>query len=347
MRYLPLDMANEGMRLGKTVYREDDGKVLLSQGTRLKHYYIQRLRLMEYTHIYVMDPGDTEEDLKFLEPVREETRVQARIVVRDAIRSARQNRPIQMDNIHRVVDEIIDQVLYNNDVVYNIVDLKSHDNYTYAHSVNVCILSVLTGKTLGMNLFDLRDLAVGAILHDLGKVYIDPDVLNKPSELTEDEYAIVKEHPRYGFDALRNKVNLSLLSAHVAFQHHEREDGSGYPRGLHSSEIHRFAKVVAVADSYDAMTTARVYKEAMMNHLAIEELVNHTDKYHSGVVNSFCKAVAIYPIGSVLRLNTRENVVVVNVTKNEFRVKVLDGINAGSYYDLYHMDEIWVHHRIS
>lgn len=347
MRYLPLDMVDEDMRLGKTIYREDDGKVLLSQGTRLKYYYIQRLRLMDYTHIYVMDPSDTEEDMKFLEPVREETRVQARIIVRDAIRSARQNRPIQMDSIHQVVDEIIDQVLYNKDVVYNIVDLKSYDNYTYAHSVNVCILSVLTGRTLGMNLFDLRDLAVGAILHDLGKVYIEPNVLNKPGKLTPEEFVMMKEHTRYGFDALRNKVNLSLLSAHVAFQHHEREDGSGYPRGLHAPEIHRFAKVVAVADSYDAMTTARVYKEAMMNHVAIEELLNHSDKYHSGVVNSFCKVVAVYPIGSVLRLNTRENVVVINVTKKEFRVKVLDGINSGTYYDLYNMDNIWVHYRIS
>lgn len=348
MRYLPLEFVNENMRLAKTIYREDDGKVMLSRGTRLKYSYLQRLRLLNYSHIYIMEPGDTEEDIKFLEPVREETRVQARITVREAIRSARQNRPVQMDNIHKVVNEIMDQVLYNNDVVYNMVDLKSHDDYTYAHSVNVCILSVLTGKTLGMNQADLKDLAIGAILHDLGKVFIEQELINKPGRLSPEEYAIVKEHARFGFDALRSKVNLSLLSAHVAYQHHEREDGTGYPRGLHSAEIHRFAKVVAVADSYDAMTTARVYKEAMMNHEAIEELVNQSSvKYHSGVINGFCKAVAVYPIGSLLRLNTRESVVVINVTKTEFRVKIIDGSNAGEYYDLYHMDDIWVHHRIS
>ena len=348
MRYLPMDNVTEGMRLGKTVYREEDGQVLLTQGTRLKHSYIERLKMLNYDYIYILEPGDNEEDLKIMEPVREETRVQARIVVREAIRSAHQNKPVQMENIRHIVDDIIDQVLYNNDVIYNVVDLKTHDNYTYAHSVNVCILSVLTGKTIGMNRFDLRDMAIGALLHDIGKVFIDNDILNKPGKLSPEEFAVVKEHSRYGFDALRSKVSISLVSAHVAFQHHEREDGSGYPRGIHSTEIHRFAKIVAVADSYDAMTTQRVYKSAMMNHIAIENLVNEAPvKYHPSVINSFCKAVAIYPIGSILRLNTRENVVVINVTQNELRVKVLDGANKGQYYDLYNEDELWVHHRIS
>lgn len=348
MRYIPLENVEEGMRLGKTIFREDDAKVLLAQGASLKYSYIERLRAMNYTHLYILEPGDTEEDLKFMEPVREETRVQARIIVREAIRSAHQNKPIQMETIRKVVDDIIDQILYNSDVVYNVVDLKSHDNYTYAHSVNVCILSVLTGKTIGMNRFDLRDLAIGALLHDIGKIFIDNEVLNKPGQLSSDEMAMVREHSRYGFDALRSKVNISLVSAHVAFQHHEREDGSGYPRSLKSTEIHRFAKIVAVADSYDAMTTERVYKRAMMNHIAIERLVDEAPvKYHPSVINNFCKAVAIYPIGSVLRLNTRENVVVINVTKNELRVKVLDGTNKGEYYDLYAEDNLWVHYRIS
>lgn len=348
MRYLPLEYVTEGMRLGKTIYREDDAKVMLAQGARLKHSYIERLRAMNYSHIYILEPGDNEEDLKFMEPVREETRVQARVIVREAIRSAHQNKPVQMESIKKIVDDIIDQILYNNDVIYNVVDLKSYDNYTYAHSVNVCILSVLTGKTVGMNRFDLRELAIGALLHDIGKVFIDSDVLNKPGQLTPEELAVVREHSRYGFDALRSKVNISLVSAHVAFQHHEREDGSGYPRSLRSTDIHRFAKIVAVADSYDAMTTERVYKRALMNHIAIERLVDEAPaKYHPSVINSFCKAVAIYPIGSVLKLNNRENVVVVNVTQNELRVKVLDGTNKGEYYDLYSEENLWVHYRIS
>lgn len=348
MRYLPLEFVTEGMRLGKTIYRDDDGKVLLVCGLRLKSAYIARLRALNYTHIYIMEAGDSEEDLKFIEPIKEETRVQARIAVKEAIRSARQNNPIQMGTIRRIVDDIVDQILSDNNVVYNVVDLKTHDNYTYAHSVNVCILSVLTGKTIGLNRYDLRELAVGAILHDVGKVFINSEILNKPSSLSQEESAIIREHARYGFDALRSKVSISLISAHVAYQHHEREDGTGYPRGLSAPDIHRFAKIVAVADSYDAMTTERVYRSALMNHVAIERLVNEAPaKYSPSVVNHFCKAVAIYPIGSVLRLNTRESVVVINVTKTELSVKVLDGVNKGEYYDLYNEPDLWVHHRIS
>lgn len=348
MRYLPIEHVTEGMRLGKTIYREEDGKVLLSCGLRLKSSYIDRLRALNYTHLYIMEADDTEEDLKFVEPIKEETRVHARIVIKEAISAARQNNPIQMGTIQRVVDDIVDQILSNNDVVYNVVDLKTHDNYTYAHSVNVCILAVLTGKTIGLNRYDLRDLAIGAILHDVGKVFIDSEILNKPGELSPEEFSIIREHARYGFDALRSKVNISVVSAHVAYQHHEREDGTGYPRGLSSPENHRFAKIVAVADSYDAMTTERVYRGALMNHEAIERLANEAPvKYSPAVINSFCKAVAIYPVGSVLRLNTRESVVVVNVTQKELRVKVLDGANKGAYYDLYNEPDLWVKSRIS
>ena len=141
------------------------------------------------------------------------------------------------------------------------MEIKAHDDYTFSHSVNICIISTIMGKFLGLPYTRLKKLAVGALLHDLGKIYIEKRSSPKTATSHRKKPGAYTQHPRLGFDRLRIYPDLSILSAHVAYQHHEREDGSGYPRGLCSEEIHPFAKIVAVADSYDAMVSKRPYRK--------------------------------------------------------------------------------------
>src|SRR5690606_4174996 len=153
----------------------------------------------------------------------------------------------------------------------------------------------------------VKDLATCALLHDLGMVCVDPQILTKPRELTTEEMTAVREHTNYGFQLLRSEPNLSILVAHAAYQHHERMDGSGYPKGLVGDEIHLYGRIVAVADSYETMTSGRVYRKAIWSHEAIRQLKESApEKYDPEVVEAMARSVASYPVGSVVVLNTHE-----------------------------------------
>ena len=168
--------------------------------------------------------------------------------------------------------EIVDCILADDEMATYLVKITDHDLYTYTHSVNVGILSLLLAKKhLGAsNTHDLRELGVGFFLHDLGKTCIDPAILNKRGRLTEKEMWEVRKHPQYGFDMLREADHVSAESKIITLQHHEREDGSGYPNGLRGDEIHLYARICSLADVYDALTCDRPYRQKLSPFLALK-----------------------------------------------------------------------------
>ena len=168
--------------------------------------------------------------------------------------------------------EIVDCILADDEMATYLVKITDHDLYTYTHSVNVGILSLLLAKKhLGAsNTHDLRELGVGFFLHDLGKTRIDPAILNKRGRLTEKEMLEVRKHPQYGFDMLREADHVSAESKIITLQHHEREDGSGYPNGLRGDEIHLYARICSLADVYDALTCDRPYRQKLSPFLALK-----------------------------------------------------------------------------
>lgn len=153
-------------------------------------------------------------------------------------------------------------------------ELKSKDEYTYRHTVCVGIIATLIGKWLKLSQSELFDLSLGATLHDIGKARIPADILNKPGRLTQDEYREMKRHTVYGYNLLRNIPDLNEKVAIIALQHHEREDGGGYPFSLRSGKIDRLAKIVAIADVYHAMSSSRVYHQAEPFHIVISQMQN-------------------------------------------------------------------------
>jgi HD-GYP domain-containing protein (c-di-GMP phosphodiesterase class II) len=152
------------------------------------------------------------------------------------------------------------------------------------------------------------------MLHDIGKTQISMKVLLKPGALSADEFAEMKRHAERGFYLLKDEPNIPLLAAHCAYQHHERLNGTGYPRGIKGDEIHEYAKWIGIVDSYDAMTSHRVYRDAMLPHQAVEALYSGSDiLYDTSMLQLFRDKVAIYPIGLTVKLNTGQSAIVSDI----------------------------------
>lgn len=312
MRAVPTEMVRPGMILARTVYL--DGVPYLREGVELKPTYIDHFRGIGVLSLFVKDdfPGLIEiEDM-----LAEGTRLAAFEAVKATMIQARTGFPLEPDACLGMAQRIIDEILNDPQVLIHLADVRALNDYTFAHSVSVCTLATLLGVHRGLNRIDLHQLAVGALLHDIGKMFIAEEIWNKQKPLTPQERARMKEHTTLGFAALRKAPGLSLLAAHIAYQHHERYDGQGYPRGLMGEEIHIFGRITAVADVYDALTTDRVYRPAWTPLQAAEHLAHgRATLFDGAVVNTFLRRVALYPVGSRVRLNTGEVGIVVHVRK--------------------------------
>ncbi|HEX3044216.1 MAG TPA: HD domain-containing phosphohydrolase [Bacillota bacterium] len=333
MRMIMLDDLKPGMKLAKTIYREDDGGVLLRANIELKPTYIDRIKELKYTHIYVLDEGDSEEAV-IREPISEETRFQARAFLKKAVAQMENEETVSLTKLAKIVEELIDQVFSDINIVSGSLDIRSPENYQYAHSVNVCIISLMIGSVYGLNRLELSKLGIGAMLHDVGMVYNDSRA-NKKLNLNFQETDLMKTHPRIGYELIKRKTTLNFLSAHVALQHHEREDGSGFPRGLTSKRIHRYSKIVAVADAYDTLIH-RGFQQKVLPEQAIRAIKAKTDQFFDAeVVAGFLKVAVPFPIGSILVLNNGETVLIQSVSRSECQAKVIAPHTSTAVYNLY------------
>lgn len=320
-----IDELRPGMRVARPVYSED-GQILLQAGVELKKSFIDRLRAKGFYAIYVDDGESAGEnvDLVISDELRSKVTGQVKTVFEKAVRGE----GLDLAGIVSTIDSLVDEVLANRHVVYSLSEIRSVDNYTFAHSVNVCVLSCLLGLHFGFSRDDLRELALGAILHDIGKVKIAPELLAKTGRLDIHEMEEMKRHPRLGFEMLRDCEGISLRTAHVAYQHHERLDGRGYPRGLKGDAIHPFARIVMVVDTFDAMTSERVYRRAVPQHLSLALIGRMAGRqFPLDVVRALQQRVAKYPVGSRVRLDTGEMGVVVDVDRlrpDRPRVRLLE-----------------------
>lgn len=343
MRYISIDQAEPGMILARHIWGPN-GELLLTSNTTLKKSYIRKLKEFRFSALYVKSyPDEPVENL--VGPVKQETLVHARETLQTVAETAVTSSCIDFARVRETVEDIVDQVLSNPNVVYNMADIKTFDDYTYGHSVDVCVLSVLCGAHMGMNRYELLDLGCGAILHDIGKLFTPKEILSKSDPLTTDEMEVIRRHPRDGFQVLRKQM--PLIPAHVAFQHHERFDGSGYPRGLMDADTLELAKVVAVADSYDAMTSDRPYRESVMPHQALSELARDAGKgYNPKVVKCFVDVVAAYPLGTVVKLSDGSMATVVGVTKEICDVQIVSGKGEGGTISIRRDSDIRIVERL-
>ena len=312
MQRVSISHATPGMVVARNIFGAD-GKLMLAEGMELTHNRIRLLERIGILSVYIRNPYF--EDVVIPEVMREEVRVKAVAKVQQVFRDFRITHQLNADRLQNTARQIVAEVLSNSKVMLHMTEIRTHDDYTFVHSVQVCAISVLIGTVMGYPNAKLMELALGALLHDVGKMMIPQEILNKPGKLDSEEMEVIRLHPEKGFEFLRQKhPTLSLLAMHVAFQHHEKYDGSGYPRGLQKKDIHEYARIVAIADVYDALVSDRPYRVGMLPHEAYEILMALVDAHLDGeILILFLRNLAVYPVGCVVQLNTGDFGVVIDV----------------------------------
>lgn len=304
-----------GMKIGRTVY-SSMGEIFLKEGIVLTAGYIKKLIKTRIPYVYI-DNGLLK-DVVIEDIISIETRTAAIQQVKQILLQTRESGKlvIEPSALYNIVEGFTDVLLDNHSLMVNLIDLRSQDDYTFAHSVNVCVLSLMTGITLGYRPEQLAILGVGALLHDLGKVKIPDAILNKPTTLTPEEFAIMKEHPTFGYQLISASKELSEDHALIALQHHEAYDGSGYPLGVCGSYFREFAQVVAIADKFDALTANRIYRKAYPPHEAYEMCAGSGNYLFSDhIVKAFLTNIAAYPTGSLVKLTNGQIAVILDTPK--------------------------------
>ncbi|MCI0506628.1 MAG: HD-GYP domain-containing protein [Gammaproteobacteria bacterium] len=215
-----------------------------------------------------------------------------------------------------LVSSLVKNIIANPMALIWLTQLKNRDEYTSIHSLNVCILALFFGRSLGMNTQQLNELGLGALLHDIGKLRVPLEILNKPAKLTDEEYDVIKQHTTLGYDLLKNKDELSRDSLAVIKNHHERIDGHGYPYGLQSYGIDLYSRIVKIIDVYDAVTSRRVYQRDLTPYHALNCIYSDRNgAFDEKLVQEFLKHMGIYPVGCVIELNTGEVGVVTSINE--------------------------------
>jgi putative nucleotidyltransferase with HDIG domain len=254
------------------------------------------------------------------EELRDATKAysEAKSVVKGLLQDARMGRSINGEAAAAAVDKMVDSIFRNREALTSLSRLKSFDEYTFHHSVNVTVLALTLGRDLGIVKGELRRLGIGAMLHDVGKMRVPEAILNKPGRLTENEFAIMKTHPLHGAKILMQAQGVAEECAAVALNHHERISGVGYPRGLQGPVIGKFGLIAAIADVYDAITSDRVYQKGMSSHEALQRMYewSKTD-FHPIYVQKFIQCLGIYPTGSAVLLDTGEVAVVCRQNRSD------------------------------
>jgi putative nucleotidyltransferase with HDIG domain len=240
---------------------------------------------------------------------------QAKQAVVAMFEEARMGNTVDVGGAKLLVEEISDSVARNPGALISLARLKTADAYTYMHSVAVCAMMVALAKQLGFDEAQTRSAGLAGLLHDLGKALMPMDVLNKPGKLTEAEFTIIKSHPVQGHKMLLGGSNVDPMALDVCLHHHEKTDGSGYPKGLKADEISLFAKMGAVCDVYDAITSNRPYKLGWDPAESLRKMAEWTSGHFDPTVfQAFVKSMGIYPVGSLVRLSSGRIGVVVEQT---------------------------------
>ena len=325
MQKTRIDNLAHGAIIAQDVHASD-GRMLISRGAQYRGSFLSRLENAGIFEVFVEDKEESgreniihlpdpisqlQQEVHIDDIIYEKTRRQAEHQVMKTMVRLTSMRQANLNKLFHVVEDIMDQLLKQTDLVLSLSKLRSIDDYTYEHSVNVCVISILIGIDLFLEKPALRDLGIGAILHDIGKVGVNERIIKKPGRLNPGEFDEIKRHTELGYQILKG-AGFDEDVARIALYHHERIDGSGYPHHLEGREIPQYARIVAIADFYDAISNNRIYRRQMTPDDASREIIktstNHLDEL---LVEKFLRHIHMYPVGRGVVLNTLEKGVVI------------------------------------
>ena len=337
MRYIIVKNLKQGMIVARPFYNKNLS-LLLNEGIALKKSHINSINRIGVRGIYIHD--ELSKDVEFTPIVDDKTKLIFAGAVNEMFESVGKALPHKNKNLKEIIKKLINQVSDNQDAVVNMLDLKQFDDYTFQHCINVCILSIIIGVHLSFSERTLENLAMAAVYHDIGKLRVPLSIVNKPGRLNDDEFEEMKKHAALGIEYLKTTDELNSYIEMGILQHHERYNGTGYPLALKGSEISEFARIISIADVFDAITSKRSYKEAALPSEAVEYIMGNAGAHFDyDLVKVFLNRVAAYPVGLTVELNNSLQGIVVE-TFEDFtmrpKVKILpkDSSDEAYYVDL-------------
>lgn len=268
MRLVGIEKVKPGDELGQSILGAD-GAILLREGVILTENYINKLKSIGIEYIYIKDAYL--EDIKPQDPKLVEMKSHVVKSVSNVFSKVQFNSTNEVKNTMNYIMEMVEYLIENKDINSTyLMELKTFDNYTFVHSLNTCVLALFFGMNLNYTKNMLIDLGMGALLHDIGKTKIPLNILNKKGKLTDQEYEIMKKHPEYGYEIVNSMKGINERGRVIVLEHHEKFDGTGYPKKLPGEKISKFARIACISDVYDAIVSDRVYRKGFLANEAYE-----------------------------------------------------------------------------
>lgn len=342
----------EGMRIDQAIVDRMD-RTLIARGTILDAYLIEGLWKRGIHGVYISEGEEETPKEKKDEPLiplvrhniekhrcEDPSKVQLSESVKKRVSEGIQflynntNSPEFIATSTKITNDLIKAINSNNALAVDISALKTSDEYTFKHSVDVATISMIIARNLKMSEQDIYNIGFTGLLHDLGKSKIPSEILNKPTRLTKDEFAVMKKHSELGYEILKKKKDLNAAISLAVLQHHEKMNGSGYPFGYQKNKICPYAKILSVADVYDALVTERPYKKSYSQRNAVEMIMSMTAELDITAMRSFMESVILYPVDSTVHLSNGENARVVENKPHSILRPTVVGLKSGIVYDL-------------
>ncbi len=356
VRSIPIDEVRAGMVVDMTIV-DERGRHLVEAGTSLNKYVISRLKTMGLSVVPVREVRPDVVEKKY--DVNHDDLLSEK--AKEQVKKLRRNDPAKLHLEHEVKRRVqtgVHQIFTtqnprqimtaaesisrdlmaaiekNKAVSINMNDLRMNDEYTFQHSVDVASISMIIATQLKRPKSEIYEIGMTGLMHDIGKMRVPNEIVNKPDKLTSEEFTIMKKHSQFGYDMIKDNPDIPKNVALGVLEHHEKLDGSGYPNGLKNDEIGFYAKILTVADIYDALVTDRVYRKGYSPREAMDILMSMTGQLDIGVLNSFFATMVMYPVDSIVHLSNGELARVVRQNANYYHRPVVVGVKSGRVYDL-------------
>ena len=351
---MPLRIVQPGMMIDQAII-DRAGRVLIARRTRLEDFHIDALKKMGVTGIYTCEgtedvkPAEADQTQQLPEPLQkkyDQVKVKdpAKVQISESVRSRvaqgvqylyQDTQSADFTNASRsITDDLLKAIEDNDAVAVDIGALKVSDEYTFKHSVDVATMSMIVARKYGLDDQQVYEIGIAGLLHDIGKSKIPNEILNKAARLTDEEFAIMKQHSVYGYRILQPKEDLSTEIKLGVLQHHEKINGKGYPMGVTGDKIDLFARLISISDIYDALVTERPYKKAYSQRDAVEMIMSMTMELDITAMKSFLESMILYPVDSIVELSNGEQARVVKNIPHYILRPVVVGLTSGNVYNL-------------
>lgn len=310
-----------GMVLERDIYGIDKSTknvVMLRSGQELTHNVIPKIKSLSLKGLYIHDDNKFDKEHQIVKTkLKEEVLDNIKEIYNLSEKATQGLYSGTISHANDVLNKLVDTIITNENMYVDLSSLRMYDDCTYNHSLGVTVLSIAIGKRLGLARKHLSELALCAILHDIGKMQVPHSIITKPGRLTADEFEQIKEHPLRGSHILKENELVTENVRNGVISHHEKFDGTGYPYKLKGKSIPLFGRIITVADVYDALTSNRPYRTPATPGEAIEYIMGSTNRqFDNGVVRAFLKCISPYPVGSCVNLSNGETAVIVDQNSN-------------------------------